>query len=95
MQLKHKAPKAHTYLEIVKCRWGTQAHLVRLAAAAERWQPVACILHYSASGAELRPDCRSTSSWGSSSTSLCRCAYQRCAALVTLPWPGRYCCYCF
>jgi urea-proton symporter len=27
IQLKRKAPKAHTFCEIVKARWGTAAHL--------------------------------------------------------------------
>lgn len=28
VQLKRRAPKAHTVLEVVRCRWGTKAHIV-------------------------------------------------------------------
>lgn len=29
IELKHRAPRAHTFLELIKLRWGTQNHLVR------------------------------------------------------------------
>ena len=28
IELKHRAPKAHTFLEVIKVRWGRQCHIV-------------------------------------------------------------------
>ena len=30
IELKHRAPKAHTFLEIIKIRWGTACHFVSI-----------------------------------------------------------------
>lgn len=34
IEIKRKAPTAHTMLEIIRARWGTLAHIVRLLASA-------------------------------------------------------------
>ena len=33
IELKHRAPKAHTFLEIIKLRWGTSNHIVSCTAS--------------------------------------------------------------
>ena len=33
IELKHRAPKAHTFLEIIKIRWGVANHFVSCTAS--------------------------------------------------------------
>ncbi len=47
IEIKRKAPRAHTMLEIIRARWGTTAHIVRfcLSPFATLWPPHTSCMH--------------------------------------------------